>query len=151
METVNTDLAAANTGFCASVAWSCSNRHQQHSGICSGMTNIAKHWFLIFIFIKSPAEVVGGRNSNATPAQSPNVMCHTAALEIDWLLTDIYWYKLIRTFLSWTSSRRHLVDNFKTETLIIKLLTWGLKLEVNKKQFLFAKTIPFENLLLTSL
>jgi hypothetical protein len=36
----------------------------------SGLANIAKHWFLIFIFIKSQAVVTGGRNSNATPAQS---------------------------------------------------------------------------------
>jgi len=40
------------------------------------LTNIAKHWFLIFIFIKSRAVVAGGRNSNATPAQSPNVVRH---------------------------------------------------------------------------
>ena len=39
----------------------------------SGLTNIAKHWFLIFIFSKSRAAVTYGRNSNATPAQSPNV------------------------------------------------------------------------------
>jgi len=37
------------------------------------LTSIAKHWFLIFIFIKSRAAVTGGRNSNATPAQSPVV------------------------------------------------------------------------------
>ena len=62
-----------NSGFCASAAWGCSNRHQQHSGISLGLTNIAKHWFLIFIFIKSRAAVTGGRNSNTTPAQSPVV------------------------------------------------------------------------------
>ena len=44
--------------------------------LCSGLTCIAKHWFLIFIFIKSRAAVTGGRNSNVTPAQSPNVMCY---------------------------------------------------------------------------
>ena len=38
------------------------------------MTSIAKHWFLIFIFINSRASVTGGRNSNATPAQSPVVV-----------------------------------------------------------------------------
>ena len=38
------------------------------------MTNIAKHWFLIFIIIKSQAAFTGGRNSNATPAQSPVVV-----------------------------------------------------------------------------
>jgi len=45
------------------------------------MTNIAKHWFLIFIFIKSRAAVTGGRNSNATPAQSPNVNYNAAAAQ----------------------------------------------------------------------
>ena len=39
----------------------------------SGLTNIAKQWFLIFIFIKSRAAVTGGRNTNATLAQIPNV------------------------------------------------------------------------------
>gem|GEM_PF-5543497 len=38
-----------------------------------GLTNIANHWFKIFIFIKSPTAVTSGRNSNATPAQSPVV------------------------------------------------------------------------------
>ena len=65
---------AHNNGFCASAALSCSNQHQQHSGICSGGTNIAGHQFLLFIFIKSQAAVTGGRNSNATPAKSPNDM-----------------------------------------------------------------------------
>ena len=45
-----------------------------YPGFCSGLTNIAQHWFLIFIFIKSRAVVSGGRNSNAPPAQSPNVV-----------------------------------------------------------------------------
>ena len=45
-----------------------------YPGFSSGLTNIAKHWFLIFIFIKSQAAVTGGRNTNATPAQSPNVV-----------------------------------------------------------------------------
>ena len=40
----------------------------------SGRKSIAKHWFLIFNFITSWAAVTGGRNSNATPAQSPNVV-----------------------------------------------------------------------------
>ena len=44
-----------------------------YPGFSSGMTNIAKHWFLLFNFIKSWAAVTGGRNSNATPAQSPVV------------------------------------------------------------------------------
>ena len=47
-----------------------------YPSICLGLTNIAKHWFLIFIFIKSRAVVTGGRNSNATPAQSPVVGCY---------------------------------------------------------------------------
>ena len=38
----------------------------------SGLTNIAKHVFLIFIFIKSRAAITGGRNSNATFAQAVN-------------------------------------------------------------------------------
>ena len=41
-----------------------------YPGFCSGLTNIAKHWFLIFIFIKSWATVTGGRNYNATAAQN---------------------------------------------------------------------------------
>ena len=45
-----------------------------HPGFSSGLTNIAKHVFLIFIFIKSRAAITGGRNSNATFAQSPNVV-----------------------------------------------------------------------------
>ena len=68
-----TRTTAGNSGFCASAASGCSNQQKQHSGFGSGLTNIAKHWFLIFIFIKSRASVTGGRNSNATPAQSPNV------------------------------------------------------------------------------
>ena len=44
-----------------------------HPSIGSGLSNIAKHLFLLFIFIKSRAAVTGGRNSNATPAQSPVV------------------------------------------------------------------------------
>ena len=44
-----------------------------YPSIGSGGKNIAKHWFLLFIFIKSRAAVTGGRNSNATPAQSPVV------------------------------------------------------------------------------
>ena len=42
----------------------------------SGGKNIAEHLFLLFIFIKSRAVVSGGRNSSATPAQSPNVACY---------------------------------------------------------------------------
>ena len=44
-----------------------------YPGFGSGLTNIAKHWFLIFIFSTKPGICSGGRNSNATPAQSPNV------------------------------------------------------------------------------
>ena len=44
-----------------------------YPSFCSSLTSIAKHWFLIFIFIKSQAAVTDGRNSNATLAQSPNV------------------------------------------------------------------------------
>ena len=44
-----------------------------YPGFCSGGTSLAKHLFLIFIFIKSRVAVTGGRNSNATPAQSPVV------------------------------------------------------------------------------
>jgi len=45
-----------------------------YPSIYLGLTNITKHWFLKFIFSKSRAAVTGGRNSNATPAQSP-VVC----------------------------------------------------------------------------
>ena len=47
----------------------------EFSSFGSGLTNIAKHWywFLLFNFIKSRTAVTGGMNSNATPAQSPNV------------------------------------------------------------------------------
>ena len=45
-------------------------------GFGSGGRNIAKHWFLLFNFIKSRAAVTGGWNTNATPAQSPNVIRH---------------------------------------------------------------------------
>ena len=43
------------------------------TGFGSGGKNIAEHLFLLFIFSKSRAAVTGGRNSNATPAQSPIV------------------------------------------------------------------------------
>ena len=46
-----------------------------YPGFCPGLKNIVEHWFLIFIFNKSQAVVSGGRNSNATPAQSPVVAC----------------------------------------------------------------------------
>ena len=39
------DAQAGNNGFCASAAWGCVNHQYQHIGICSGLTNIAKHWF----------------------------------------------------------------------------------------------------------
>ena len=42
-----------------------------YPSFCSGLTNIAKHWFQIFIFIKSQASVTGGRNTNATPDTKP--------------------------------------------------------------------------------
>ena len=42
-----------------------------YPGFSSGLTNIAKHWFYIFIFIKSQTAVTGGRNSNATPDTKP--------------------------------------------------------------------------------
>ena len=45
-------------------------------GFGSGERNIAEHWFLLFIFSKSQAAVPGGRNANATPAQSPVVVRH---------------------------------------------------------------------------
>ena len=47
-----------------------------YPGFCPGLKNIAEHLFLLFMFIKSRAAVTGGRNSNATPAQSPVVVCH---------------------------------------------------------------------------
>ena len=47
-----------------------------YPGICSGLTNIAEHLFLLFNFIKSQAAVPGGRNAISTPAQSPNVVCY---------------------------------------------------------------------------
>jgi len=34
-----------------------------YPGFCSGLTNIAKHWFIIFIFIKIRAAVTGEKNS----------------------------------------------------------------------------------------
>jgi len=37
----------------------------------SGLTNITKHWILLFIFIKSQAAVTGGKNTNATPDTKP--------------------------------------------------------------------------------
>ena len=45
-----------------------------YPGFGSGLTNIAKHWFLIFIIYKNSASVTGGSNANATFAQSPNVV-----------------------------------------------------------------------------
>ena len=42
-----------------------------YPGFGSGFTNIAKHWFLIFIFIKSRAAVSGGQNFIATPDTKP--------------------------------------------------------------------------------
>ena len=47
-----------------------------YPGFCLGLPDIAKHWFLIFIFIKSRAAVTGGGNSNATLAQIPVVGGH---------------------------------------------------------------------------
>ncbi len=47
-------------------------------GFSSGGKNIAEHLFLLFIFIKSQAAVPGGRNTNATPAQSPVVVRHAS-------------------------------------------------------------------------
>jgi len=37
----------------------------------SGLTNITKHWILLFIFIKSQTAVTGGKNTNATPDTKP--------------------------------------------------------------------------------
>ena len=42
-----------------------------YMGFGSGFTSIAKHWCLVFNFIKRRATVTGGRNSNATPQTKP--------------------------------------------------------------------------------
>ena len=52
-----------------------------YPGFCSNQTSIAKHWFLIFIFIENRAFVTGGRNSNATFAQSPVISGHSPFFE----------------------------------------------------------------------
>jgi len=48
-------------------------------GFGSGGKNISKHLFLLFIFKRSRAAVLGGRNSNATPARSLNAIGYFTA------------------------------------------------------------------------
>ena len=67
-------MASHNNGFCASVADVTAIISGSFMGFGSGGKNIAQHLFLLFIFSKSRAAVTGGRNSSATPAQSPVVV-----------------------------------------------------------------------------
>ena len=63
------------SGFCARQPEVVEINIYAYPDFCSGLTNIAKHWFQIFIFIKSRAAVTGGGNSNAKLAQILNVGC----------------------------------------------------------------------------
>ena len=48
-----------------------STSNSAYPNFCSGLTNIAKHWFLIFTFSKSRAAVTARTNSNATLVSKP--------------------------------------------------------------------------------
>jgi hypothetical protein len=63
--------SANNIGFCASVAGRKYNRLIANPIFSSGWTNIAEHFILTSTLVFQSAAVVGGRNANATPAQSP--------------------------------------------------------------------------------
>ena len=66
-------------GFCASVAGRKYNRQIANPSCGSGWTNIAEHFILTSTLVFQSAAVVGGRNTNSTPAAKPCPLCAIAA------------------------------------------------------------------------
>jgi len=66
-------FTAANSGFCASAALGCINRQFCISELLFGLDQHRQTLVLNIYLYQKPGIGSGGRNSNATPAQSPVV------------------------------------------------------------------------------